>query len=117
MAFVLGKKRIHRFRIDPVGITLCLREFTGDERNEFEKDFRAIVNPPKGKRDEGAYDSLLRKVAELLVVDWEGVEDEHGKPVSLNDETKAGFFKDEETAKFWRLAIRGYLFPSVTAEE
>ncbi len=117
MAFVLGKKRIHRFEVQPIGITLCLREFTDAERNEFEKEFRAIVNPPKGKRNDEAYDNLLREQAELLLVAWEGIEDEDGKAIALTDETKKAFFSDHETAKFWRSAVRGYLFPSVSASE
>ncbi len=117
MAFVLGKKRIHKFEVQPVGITLCLREFTPDERNEFEKKIRAVVNPPRGKRDDNAYDNVLREAAELLIVEWEGIEGEDGKPLPLTDETKTEFFADPETAKFWRPAIKGYLFPSVTAEE
>lgn len=116
MPFVLGQQRVYKFIVQPpVGITLSLREFTADERNEFEKEFRIVSNMPGGQKHDDAYDAVLEKTARLLLVDWEGVQGADGKPLELNPETKADFFEDRETAKFWRLAVRGYLFPVVTA--
>ena len=122
MAFVLGKPRRYRFDVAGVGISLYLREFTSEERDEFEKKFRSVVNHPK-KEGAETYEDVLKQAAELILVDWSGVvEPEPGKPdtmrpVALTSETKAAFFAEPETAKFWRPAVRGYLFPGVSQGE
>ena len=57
--------------------------------------------------DIGDQDFLSR-----ALVGWDGIQDEEGNPVVLDETSKRQFLDDPETEKYWFSAIYNYLYPN-----
>ncbi len=109
MAFVLSSKRRTFIKKFDDGVLLEFRYFEGNERERLQKEISKIRGTKKFTEK---FTDLLRQICQVLLVRWEGVVDESGKPLETSEEAKKAFFNDAEAMKYWERAIMGYLYPS-----
>ena len=62
---------------------LEFRYFEGQERDRLQKEIAKIRGTKKFTEK---FTNLLRQVCQVLLVRWEGVVDEEGKPLETSDE-------------------------------
>lgn len=109
MAFVLSSKRRTFSKKFDDGVMLEFRYFEGQERDKLQKELAKIRGTKKFTEK---FTELMRQVAQVLLVKWDGIVDEDGKAVEASDDAKKAFFSDAETTKYWERALMAYLYPS-----
>ncbi len=128
MPIILGGKKTTWIEFPKVRVAFELRFPTGDERDEWNKDVAACVNPPAKDKDErikvsnAMFDDVRLKWGEKLTVGWRGVngvpdaDHPEGLPLEFNAENLKLLTADSDHRVYLLEAVSEY-FNAPTARQ
>jgi hypothetical protein len=119
MPFILSDKPVVRRFAFSDGLVLAFRSMTKPEREVYDKKLALIAGT---KNFAEKFVKFMETVAVRLLVEWDGVEDENGQAVELDEAAAKEFVAHHEAQKYWLPALSEILNPArkpeaVEAEE
>jgi hypothetical protein len=94
------------------GVALYVRELTDTEREKWVLEFSKLLGLKTFADD---LEDLIASVAQVLIVDWEGVIGKDGDPMPCSPAELEKFIKATRTRKYWYKPILDYLLPERTS--